>query len=71
METNVAAWMIAGGNRALDPAELRNQVHIRAIRASAPEGPALSSRIIAAVSAGLASLRRPTPDRIEPACCPA
>jgi hypothetical protein len=70
METNVAAWMIAGGNRALDPAELRNQIHVRAIRAAAPERATLTGRITAAVSARLATLR-PAPTPSEPACCPA
>ena len=67
-DTNLAAWMIAGGPRATDPAEAREESHRRALAAvrRTVAGPSLATRISAALSA----LRSPRTEP-DPACCPA
>jgi hypothetical protein len=64
--TNVAAWMIAGGRSSTDPAQDRNLAHLRALKASKATSPGLVSRLTAAVAA-----IRPAATPAEPACCPA
>lgn len=64
--TNIAAWMIAGGPRSTDPARDRNLAHLRALKASQATSPGLMSRLTAAVAA-----IRPAATPAEPACCPA
>ena len=58
------SWMIGGGLRA-DPAELRNQAHLRALRVSAAT-PSWTERIRAFVAGS-----RPVADSpIDQVCCP-
>ena len=64
--TNIAAWMIAGGLKSADAARDRNLAHLRALRDSQSTSPGLVSRLTAAVAA-----IRPTATPVEPACCPA
>ena len=65
METNIAAWMIGGGFRD-DPAALRDQVHLRAIRDARPERESVTSRLSAFVAA-----IRPSRPAVDADCCPA
>jgi hypothetical protein len=65
METNIAAWMIGGGRKD-DPADLRDQMHIRAIRDARRERQTLPSRLAAFVAAA-----RPSRAIADPACCAA
>jgi hypothetical protein len=59
-DTSLAAWMIAGGPRTIDPSDARNVAHRRELAAiRGGEGPTLATRIGAAISA----LRTP---RVEP-----
>ena len=59
-DTSLAAWMIAGGPRTIDPSDARNLAHRRELAAvRSGEGPTLASRIGAAISA----FRTP---RVEP-----
>jgi hypothetical protein len=62
-DTNLAAWMIGGGPRAVDPSEARAIVHRRALAEARGQKPARIDRIIAAL--------RPKPAHVTPACCPA
>ena len=64
--TNIAAWMIAGGLKSTEAARERNLGHLRALKASQSTSPGLVSRLTAAVAA-----IRPTATPAEPACCPA
>jgi len=53
-DTNIAAWMIAGGTLAQDPTEARNRAHRFALATgSANDRPTVAARI----GAALASLR--------------
>ena len=63
--TNIAAWMIAGGLNA-NAARDRNRDHLRALKASRPTSPGLFGRLAASVAA-----IRPGTATAEPACCPA
>jgi hypothetical protein len=66
-DTNLAAWMIAGGHLAPDPSADRDRAHRLALATwTADDRPSISARISAAV----ASLRAPRA-QAEPACCPA
>jgi hypothetical protein len=67
-DTNLAAWMIAGGPRTTIPSDAREQTHRRALALTRPVsiGPSTASRLTAA----LAAFRSPRPAS-EPACCPA
>jgi hypothetical protein len=67
-DTSLAAWMIAGGPRTIDPADGRNLAHRRELAAfhRATAGPGLRTRI----STVLATLRL-TPAEPQAACCPA
>jgi hypothetical protein len=69
-EPNVVAWMIGGGPRAVDPAELRNAVHLRAIAAGrrAVVSPSLGARLSAAAAAFRPAAPVQAPDV---ACCAA
>jgi hypothetical protein len=59
-DTSLAAWMIAGGPRTIDPSDARNLAHQRELAAvRSGEGPTLGARIGAAISA----FRTP---RVEP-----
>lgn len=62
-DTNLAAWMIGGGPRSIDPSEARAIIHRRALAAERRQRPARIDRIIAAF--------RPKPAPITSACCPA
>jgi hypothetical protein len=64
--TNIAAWMIAGGLKSTDAARDRNLTHLWALRASQSTSPSLVSRLTAAVAA-----IGPNATPAEPACCPA
>ena len=66
-DTNLAAWMIAGGPRSADPSEARNLAHVRALAAAQPGTPRLVGRLAAATISAF----RPAPAPNEPACCPA
>jgi hypothetical protein len=66
-DTNLAAWMIAGGPTSVDPSEARNLTHVRAIAAAQPGKP----RLVARLAAATISAVRPAPAPNEPACCPA
>jgi hypothetical protein len=59
------SWMIGGGLRH-DPAELRNQAHLRAFRLAAAR-PSLASRVRAFL-AGSTAATATTPDQV---CCTA
>jgi hypothetical protein len=51
-DTSLAAWMIAGGPRTIDPSDARNVAHRRELAAiRGAEGPTLATRIGAAISA--------------------
>lgn len=63
--TNIAAWMIAGGLNA-NAARDRNRDHLRALKASRSASPGLLGRLAASVAA-----IRPGTATAEPACCPA
>lgn len=60
----VVAWMMAGGDRALDAAEARNAEHRRALEAAKPRKPALGTRLAVAIAAFRSE--HPAP---EPMCC--
>jgi hypothetical protein len=62
-DTNLAAWMIGGGPRSVDPSEARAVIHRRALADARRQGPARIGRIIAAF--------RPKPAPTTSACCPA
>ena len=62
--TNIAAWMIAGGLQSTDAARDRNLRHLRALKASQSAAPSLMSRLIAAIRPAGAPLN-------AAACCPA
>jgi len=67
MDTNITAWMIAGGPTIELASERRNREQLHAFLESqrtAPHGPGLFTRL--AMRFG-----RPGPAPIEPACCPA
>lgn len=64
--TNIAAWMIAGGLKSADAVRDRNLAHLRALKASQSTSPSLVSRLTSAVAA-----IRPNATPAEPACCPA
>jgi hypothetical protein len=64
-DTNIAAWMIAGGLGAADPADERNLAHLRALRASRSR-----SGIVSRLAAAVAALR-PAAAPANPDCCPA
>lgn len=66
-DTNLAAWMIAGGPRTADPADAREMSHRRALAAArrAIAGPSISTRLGAALSAFR------SPRAAETACRPA
>jgi hypothetical protein len=64
--TNIAAWMIAGGLKSADAARDRNLAHLWALRASQETTPGIVRRLSAAIAAIRLSA---TP--AEPACCPA
>jgi hypothetical protein len=66
-DTNLAAWMIAGGPRSADPSEARNLRHLRALAAAQGGSPRLVGRLAAATI----SVFRRAPAPTEPACCPA
>jgi hypothetical protein len=66
-DINLAAWMIAGGPRTVDPSEARDRVHRRALAVAQPETTGIVGRLAAATIAAL----RPAPTPVEPACCPA
>jgi hypothetical protein len=67
-DTSLAAWMIAGGPRTIDPGDARNMAHVRELAASrtAPDARWMSVRLAAAVAAIRAPRTAP-----EPVCCPA
>jgi hypothetical protein len=67
-DTNLAAWMIAGGSLAPNQATERDRAHRLALAAAraSRSGPSISSRI----GAALAAFRARTGE-VEPACCPA
>jgi hypothetical protein len=67
-DSNLAAWMIAGGLRSVDPSEARNLMHRRALAAARPTAPGIVSRLAAAT---VAAFRPAAPAPVEPACCPA
>ncbi len=77
-DTNVAAWMIAGGNRHDDPAEGRARSHRRALKASRPAsaslrewlGAALTARRSATIGTTLAAAGTGT-TQLDAACCAA
>jgi hypothetical protein len=80
IERNFAAWMIAGGHRAVDPAEARAQMHRRALaeaRTVVRTGPGLIARLAVATvialrtATGTVTALRSAPRPVEPACCPA
>jgi hypothetical protein len=66
-DSNLAAWMIAGGTRLVEPSHVREIDHRRALAAARPQTPGIVSRLAAATVAAL----RPAPAPVEPACCPA
>ena len=66
-DTNLAAWMIARGHIAPDPADARNLAHRIALATrTVDDRPSIGARI----GAAFASLRAPRA-QAEPACCPA
>jgi hypothetical protein len=65
-DPNIAAWMIASGLRAADPADDRNLAHLRALKASRSPSSGLVSRLAAAVAA-----IRPAAAPADLDCCPA
>ena len=66
-DTNLAAWMIARGQIAPDPADARNLDHRIALATwTGDDRPSIAARISSAV----ASLRAPRA-QVDPACCPA
>jgi hypothetical protein len=66
-DTNLAAWMIAGGHRAVDPSEARNLVHHRAYANANCGRPGLVARLVIATTSAI----RPASEPVEPRCCPA
>jgi hypothetical protein len=67
-DTNLAAWMIAGGPRTTIPSYAREQAHRRSLALARPMsiGPSIASRLTGA----LAAFRSPRPAS-DLACCPA
>ena len=66
-DTNLAAWMIAGGHPAPDPTDARDRGHRLALASwAAQDRPMIAARITAA----LATVRTARV-QAEPACCPA
>jgi hypothetical protein len=66
-DTNLAAWMIARGHIAPDPADARNLAHRIALASRADDArPSIAARI----GAAFAWLRTPRAPA-EPACCSA
>jgi hypothetical protein len=66
MDTNIAAWMIAGGPRIELAAERREREQLHAYlesRRATEGGPGLVERLRHAI--------RPTTAAVDPACCPA
>ena len=64
MDTNIAAWMIAGGPRLEDPQAQRDREQLHAFRESQRiERPSLLERI--------RGLSRPRRDEADLVCCPA
>jgi hypothetical protein len=66
-DTNLAAWMIGGGRRTIDPSETRDLAHSRALDA----GHCPRRGLIARLAAGATSILRPAFTPLEPCCCPA
>jgi hypothetical protein len=66
-DTSLAAWMIAGGPRTIDPADRRNEAHVRELAAVRHE-PAARWVAMGLRAALAARLTRTQPDL---ACCPA
>ena len=66
-DTNLAAWMIGGGLRNIDPSEARNRIHRRALAETRIETPNLIGRLVAATIGTV----RPAASPVETACCPA
>jgi hypothetical protein len=66
-DTNLAAWMIAGGHRAIDPSDARNLIHERAHANANCGRPGLVARLATATLSPF----RPASAPIEPRCCPA
>ena len=66
-DTSLAAWMIAGGPRTIDPRDRRNAAHVRELAAlrQEPDVRWVAMRLRAALGA---RLPRTQPDL---ACCPA
>lgn len=77
-DTNVVAWMIAGGNRHDDPAEQRARAHRRALVASRPASASLRERLGATLTARRRTTIGPTlaaagtgTTGLDAACCAA
>jgi hypothetical protein len=68
-DSNLAAWMIAGGSLASTAAIERDRDHRRTL-AAAPRTPASLSLAAARISAAFAAFRAPRVEA-QPACCPA
>jgi hypothetical protein len=68
-DTSLAAWLIAGGPRTINPADARNVANVRELAAhrSAAEGQSLAARLGATIAA-FRAVWQPEP---ELACCPA
>ena len=66
-DTTLAAWMIGGGLRDIDPSEARTRIHRLALAETRIEAPSLISRLVAAVIGTV----RPAASPVETACCPA
>lgn len=67
MDTNIAAWMIAGGPRIETHAETREREQLYAFRESQRSEPADRIGILERIRA----FARPQRDAVERACCPA
>ena len=67
-DTNLAAWMIAGGSLAPSRSDERDRAHRLAI-ATARQSLAVTS-LWSRIGAALSAFRAPT-SKAEPACCPA
>jgi hypothetical protein len=66
-DINLAAWMIDGGRLTLDPTELRNRTHRRALAETHGQAPGIVGRLAAPIVAAL----RPTRAPVEQVCCTA
>ena len=64
-DTSLAAWLIAGGPRTIDPSDARNIAHQRELAAgrAAPAGASVAERLSAAIDAWR------SPRVADPACC--